>query len=133
MDIYNKIKFMRLFKGWSQEEMAEKLEMAVSGYAKIEQGKTDINFSRLQQIADLFGIELADLIRLSEKNVLNVIDNFNDNKNSVLSNISVSTPESDVKQEIEKLRLLNEQQTKEISYLKEIIDHLLKKEQKPAG
>lgn len=124
---------MRLFKGWSQEEMAEKLEMAVSGYAKIEQGKTDINFSRLQQIADLFGIELADLIRLSEKNVLNVIDNFNDNKNSVLSNISVSTPESDVKQEIEKLRLLNEQQTKEISYLKEIIDHLLKKEQKPAG
>jgi transcriptional regulator with XRE-family HTH domain len=133
MDIYNKIKFMRLFKGWSQEEMAEKLEMAVSGYAKIEQGKTDINFSRLQQIANLFEIELADLIRLSEKNVLNVIDNFNDNKNSVLSNISVSTPESDAKQEIEKLRLLNEQQMKEISYLKEIIDHLLKKEQKPAG
>jgi transcriptional regulator with XRE-family HTH domain len=133
MDIYNKIKFMRLFKGWSQEEMAEKLEMAVSGYAKIEQGKTDINFSRLQQIANLFEIELADLIRLSEKNVLNVIDNFNDNKNSVLSNISVSTPESDAKQEIEKLRLLDEQQMKEISYLKEIIDHLLKKEQKPAG
>lgn len=122
---------MRLFKGWSQEEMAEKLEMAVSGYAKIEQGKTDINFSRLQQIAKIFEIELADLIRLSERNVLNVIDNFNDNQNSVLSNITVSTPEFDAKQEIEKLRLLNEQQTKEISYLKEIIDHLLKKEQKP--
>jgi len=120
---------MRLFKGWSQEEMAEKLEMAVSGYAKIEQGKTDINFSRFQQIAKIFEIELADLIRLSERNVLNVIDNSNNN--SVSSNISISTLESNAKQEIEKLRLLNEQQTKEISYLKEIIDHLLKKEQKP--
>jgi transcriptional regulator with XRE-family HTH domain len=127
MEIYDKIKFMRMFKGWSQEDMAEKLEMAVSGYAKIEQGKTDINFSRLQQIATLFGIELSELIGLSEKNVFNVIGNSYDH--SISSNISVSTLEPDVKQEIEKLHLINEQQAKEITYLKEIIS-LLKKEEK---
>ena len=127
MEIYDKIKFMRMFKGWSQEDMAEKLEMAVSGYAKIEQGKTDVNFSRLQQIATIFGIELSDLIGLSEKNVFNVIGNSYDN--SISSNISVSTLEYDVKQEIEKLRLIIEQQAKEITYLKEIIS-LLKKEEK---
>jgi len=127
MELYDKIKFMRMFKGWSQEDMAEKLEMAVSGYAKIEQGKTDINFSRLQQIANLFGIELSDLIGLSDKNIFNVIENCNNQ--SVLSNFNVSTLESDVKQEIEKLRLINEQQAKEITYLKEIIS-LLKKEEK---
>jgi transcriptional regulator with XRE-family HTH domain len=127
MEIYDKIKFMRMFKGWSQEDMAEKLEMAVSGYAKIEQGKTDINFSRLQQIANLFGIELSDLIGLSKKNVFNVIENCNNQ--SVLSNFNVSTQNSDIKQEMEKLHLINEQQAKEITYLKEIIS-LLKKEEK---
>jgi hypothetical protein len=50
MELYDKIKFMRMFKGWSQEDMAEKLEMAVSGYAKIEQGKISIfrGFNKLR-------------------------------------------------------------------------------------
>jgi hypothetical protein len=63
------------------------------------------------------------LIGLSEKNVFNVIGNSCDHS----SNINVSTPESIIKQEFEKLRLTNEQQAKEITYLKEIIS-LLKKE-----
>lgn len=89
MEINEKIRFMRIFKGWSQEEMAEKLAMTVSGYAKIEQGKTDINFSRLRQIANLFEINLSDLIGLSEKNVFNVRGNCHNH--SVLSNVNIST------------------------------------------
>ena len=125
MELYERIKFMRMFKGWSQEDMAEKLEMAVSGYAKIEQGKTDVNFSRLQQIANVFGIELSDLITLSEKNVFHVIENHNNYYNSSYTNYKFS----DCPHEIEKLQLIIEQQAKEVAYLKEII-HLLKKEEK---
>lgn len=124
MELYERIKFMRVFKGWSQEDMAEKLEMAVSGYAKIEQGKTDVNFSRLQQIANVFGIELSDLIALSEKNVFSIIENcYNCNNSLHTSVINVYN----CQHEIEKLRFINEQQAKEIAYLKEIIQ-LLKKE-----
>jgi transcriptional regulator with XRE-family HTH domain len=112
-----------MFKGWSQEEMAEKLGMVVGGYSKIERGETDVNLSRLQQIAGIFGIELSHLIGLSEKNVFNVIENCN---NHILSNISVSVPESELKTQLEKAQLIIEQQTKEIFYLKEIIE-LMKK------
>lgn len=113
---------MRMYKGWSQEEMADKLHMALSGYAKIERGKTDVNYSRLQQIANIFEVELSDLVGLNEKNVLDFFENTNSNH---ISNVNVSIYESNVKQEIEMLRLVNEQQAKEIDYLKEII-HLLK-------
>ena len=122
MELHKKIRFMRMYKGWSQEEMADKLHMALSGYAKIERGKTDVNYSRLQQIANIFEVELSDLVGLNEKNVLNFFENTNSNH---ISNVNVSIHESNVKQEIEMLRLVNEQQAKEIDYLKEII-HLLK-------
>ena len=122
MELHKKIRFMRMYKGWSQEEMADKLHMALSGYAKIERGKTDVNYSRLQQIANIFEVELSDLVSLNEKNVLDFFENTNSNH---ISNVNVSIYESNVKQEIEMLRLVNEQQAKEIDYLKEII-HLLK-------
>lgn len=123
MELYEKIRFMRMFKGWSQEEMAEKLDMAVSGYAKIERGETDINFSRLQQIAQVFGIELAYLVGLSEKNVFNIIGSCNNSRcnHSPFTYFSVSTLDPILKQENEKLHIINEQQAKEIDYLKEII------------
>jgi transcriptional regulator with XRE-family HTH domain len=49
-----KIRIMRQQKGWSQEEMAEKLYMSVNGYANIERGETDVKIYRLQQIANVF-------------------------------------------------------------------------------
>jgi transcriptional regulator with XRE-family HTH domain len=124
MELCEKIRFMRMFKGWSQEEMAEKLGMVVSGYAKIERGETDVNFSRLTQIANLFGIELSNLIGLNEKNVFNVVENSN--YYSPLSNVTVSIPESEFKIQLEKFQIIVEQQNKEIAYLKEIIE-LMKK------
>lgn len=118
MELHEKIKFMRMFKGWSQEEIAEKLGMTVNGYAKIEKGETDTSFSRLQQISALFGIELPYLIGLSEKNVINLIEN-----RSHYNPINIFTSEAiELKHEIEKLRLIVEQKDREISYLKEIIN-----------
>jgi ribosome-binding protein aMBF1 (putative translation factor) len=38
MEVHENIKFLRQFKSWSQEQMAEKLDMSLNGYAKIEQG-----------------------------------------------------------------------------------------------
>ncbi len=41
MHIHEKIRFLRQQKGWSQEKMAEKLDMTSNGYAKIERGETE--------------------------------------------------------------------------------------------
>lgn len=70
MEIYEKIRFIRSFKGWSQEEMAHRLDVSVNAYAKIERGETDINLSRLKQIAEVLEIELSELFNLNEKSVI---------------------------------------------------------------
>ena len=62
MKFHEKIRFMRQSKNWSQEDMADKLGMSVAGYAKIEQGRTDANFSKLEQIASVFELDVVELL-----------------------------------------------------------------------
>lgn len=69
MAVHEKIKFIRQLKGWSQEDMAEKLAMSVNGYGSIERGETNVNISRLEQIAQVFGVELSQLVALNDKNI----------------------------------------------------------------
>ena len=119
---------MRQFKGWSQEEIAEKLDMSLKGYANIEHGETDIKISKLEQIAKTFGMTLLDIISLNEKNVFNLAETQNCNTfNSVFSSsapLSYFNDDSKLKVELQEIRSTIEQQT---YYFKEIIE-LLKKE-----
>ncbi len=62
-----KIKYLRNLKGWSQDEMADKLNISLPAYSKIERNITDINYSRMLQIAKVFGQTLPDLVNLSGK------------------------------------------------------------------
>lgn len=70
MEVHEKIKFLRLTKDWSQEDVAEMLDMSPNGYGSIERGETDVNLSRLKQIAQLFKVELSTLFD-EPKNVFN--------------------------------------------------------------
>lgn len=71
MSVYKTIKLLRIFHGWSQEEISCKLNISQNGYGCIERGDTNISLSRLEEIANLFGISLSELIQLSEKELLN--------------------------------------------------------------
>lgn len=48
MTLADKIRGVRMIKGFSQENMANMLEMSLRGYGDIERG-SDIPFSRLEQ------------------------------------------------------------------------------------
>ena len=122
MNVSDKIRFMRQLKGWSQEEMAEKLEMSPNGYANIEREETDVRFSRLEQIADVFGTNLTDLMSFGERSILYYCGDNNTITNQQTLN---ALPES-LTMELQKHQILLEQKDKEIQYLKEIIS-LLKK------
>lgn len=125
MQLHEKIKFIRNMKGWSQEEVAHRLGMSISGYGCIERGETDIPFSRLLYLAKVFEIDLLELLSVNEKNVFNLAGT-NNNQSNWHVNSSDSMEVIKLRSEVEKLNLLLEQQTKEIVYLKEIIE-LLKK------
>lgn len=49
MEVHEKIRFLRESKDWSQEAMAGKLNMSVSGYSKIERGETKIAIPKLKK------------------------------------------------------------------------------------
>ncbi len=114
MKVCDKIKHLRQAQGLSQEEIAEKLGMTANGYGGIERGEVDIKLSRLEQLSELFGVELIELLNRTEQNVFN----FSDTQNHC--NIGSKLVEDvKLKCEVEKLQM-------EVAYLKEIIE-LMKK------
>ena len=121
MELYDKIRFIRSFKNWSQEEMANRLGLSVNGYAKIERGESDITLSRLQQIVNVLGIDLAELFGLNEKNVFHFAEKCYAYHRLVDTSVTESV---ELKHKLEKSHLIIEQQEKEISYLKEEIVRL---------
>ncbi len=127
MEIHEKIRFIRLFKGWSQEEMAGKLEISVNAYAKIERGETDINLSRLKQVAAVLHTELSELFNLSEKSVVHLAgQNYIHLNLNLNGEIHYQVPElkPELKHELEKSQLMNKQLEQENMLLKQQINDL---------
>jgi len=61
-----KIRLLRQQKGWTQQDVAKKLDVSIPAFSKMETGITDLNLSRLNQIAKLFNLTLVQLISNSE-------------------------------------------------------------------
>ena len=61
-----KIRLLRHQKGWSQEDVAKRLDISIPAFSKIETGITDINLSRLEQIATLFDMTVVQLLTFNE-------------------------------------------------------------------
>jgi transcriptional regulator with XRE-family HTH domain len=137
MEVHEKIRHLRESKNWSQEEIAEKLNMSPSGYSKIERGETKVAIPKLIKIAEILEVDLIELIPLDGKNVYLIGTNHGNNNNSC----HIFNSEAEVAFENEKLQLQLELkdkelaikdkeialQQREIENLKEIIA-LLKKE-----
>ncbi|WP_207420566.1 helix-turn-helix domain-containing protein [Desertivirga brevis] len=61
-----KIRLLRHQKGWSQEDVAKRLDISIPAFSKIETGITDINLSRLEQIAKLFDMTVVQLLTFND-------------------------------------------------------------------
>lgn len=61
-----KIRLLRHQKGWSQEDVAKRLDISIPAFSKIETGITDINLSRLEQIANLFEMSVVQLLTFND-------------------------------------------------------------------
>ncbi len=119
MKLHEKIRFMRQLQGWSQEDMADKLEMSVSGYAHIERGETDVQLSKLEKIAKAFGVNLLELLTFGEKNIICLAGN----DQSIIQSFNAKE-QQEILHELEKSRLIVEQQRKELSLVYQEIEHL---------
>jgi len=113
MKVHEKIRAIRQSKNWSQDVMAEKLGMTSSGYAKIEQGRTDNHFSKLEQIAEIFDMDVVEFLAFGEKNVFFLMGD-NSIGNSSIS-MSVIGSSKELAFEIQKQQLIIELKDKELA------------------
>lgn len=132
MSVNDKIRTIRETRNWSQEDMAEKMNMSKNGYAKIERGETKFNLHKLEQIANIFNIDVLELIKNDDKNVLFFMNDHNTNyygsNENLTSEIDLLKLTISHKDELLKQRdLVIEQKDSEISALKEIISLLKSK------
>ncbi|TGY48561.1 XRE family transcriptional regulator [Rodentibacter caecimuris] len=125
MSVNEKIRKIREARGWSQEQMAEKLNMSLNGYAKIERGESKIYLYKLEQIAHVFDIDVVELMQSDGKSIC-----FQINENSYLSTNYYGDNEA-LMIENERLKLslsynqqLLEQKDNEILLLKEMVSLL---------
>ena len=110
-----KIKIMREMNQWTQEEVAEKLGMSTTGYAKIERGQTNVSVEKLKQIAQVFNVNVAQLLDDNERFVLFTnVDNHSNYNNYFGTNEKLSL-------ENEKLKQLLSAKESEIEALKKVI------------
>lgn len=76
-----KIRLLRHQKGWSQEDVAKRLDISIPAFSKIETGITDINLSRLEQISKLFEMSVVQLLTFNDleqdQNFINELDVVN--------------------------------------------------------
>ncbi|MGX2949194.1 helix-turn-helix domain-containing protein [Frederiksenia canicola] len=78
--------------------MAEKLNMSLNCYAKIERGETKLYLDKLEQIAQILDIDVVELIQSGEKNICFQIE-------SPLGSVYQGVGESSLLIEIERLKL----------------------------
>ena len=62
-ELSNNIRKIRVLRGLTQEYVANDLGISLVAYGKIEQGKTDISYSRLTQIAEYFNIDITTIFQ----------------------------------------------------------------------
>lgn len=134
MKTCEKIRLMRENKRWSQEEVANKLNMSANGYAKIERGETRLNLPRLEQIAEIFETDIFEFIRPESGWHCHIGDNNIGDNNSDIAFYNHADQELNF--QIERLNLIIQhqkellqqkdnlliQQAEELASLKEIID-----------
>ncbi|TRC56110.1 helix-turn-helix domain-containing protein [Mannheimia haemolytica] len=71
MKVHEKIKLLRENNHWTQDEMAQKLSMTTKGYAKIERGETISNLPKIEQIAEIFNMDICELLAHKEEIIEN--------------------------------------------------------------
>ena len=114
MEIGEKIKKIRELKNYTQEYMAQKLEMTQAGYGKIERNESEVTYPRLEKIAEILKVTVEDIINFNEKMIFNVM--HNQTGNGYVVNNGLSDQEKKLYEQI------ISQQKDEILFLKKIIE-----------
>lgn len=75
--IGERLKKARLSKGFTQEQLAEKLDVSVAFLSRAERGNVKINLSRITQICNILDVSISNILTGTVSNSKNYLtDDF---------------------------------------------------------
>lgn len=92
--ISENIKNIRELKNYTQEYIANQLGMTQAGYSKIENGNTDVAYSKIIEIAKVLGVTTEELISFDSQRYFHSFNNVRGNNNG---SITIRAESIDVK------------------------------------
>ncbi len=81
------IKKFRELRNLSREQVAAELDMSLSGYSKIERGETELSLGKLNKIASVLGVDVAQILSFDASQVFNISNNENVNAGMKTQNV----------------------------------------------
>lgn len=100
--IGERIREARKKKGWSQEKLAEEIDIATAFLSRVERGHSQINLKRLSQIANALDVPMETLItgvitssdKYLDKELYKVLIKCTPDKQKLIYNIAKAVSES---------------------------------------
>ncbi len=118
MSIGNKVKKLRELRNYTQEYMADRLGMSLTGYGKIERDEVDIPYKRLEQLSEALGVKTVDILNFDEKVILNFSNNKNINAGYVVHQVISADMQRVYEEQITLLKEMMKMKDDEIVRLK---------------
>jgi transcriptional regulator with XRE-family HTH domain len=125
VEIGHNIRRIREIRNYTQEAVADMVGMSVTAYGDIERGKSDVNFSRLADIAKALDVKEEDIVTFGSitynNNIhdgLNGVNNqgtINNNNPSALEYVERGLFDKVVKDKDEEIVFLREQLKKALA------------------
>ena len=72
--IGSKIRKLRNQREYSQEYMAQKLNISPATYSKQERGETDLTVNQVEKIAEVLEVEVSELLDLGNNQIVHLKD-----------------------------------------------------------
>ena len=117
LQIGQKIKKLRELKNFTQSHLASELGITQSAYSKMELGETEVSYTKLARIAEVFGMSPEEIMTFNEQMIFNVMHNQTGNGFVINKGFT----ENEKKLYEDQIVHLKE----EINYLKKVLDKLL--------
>lgn len=115
LTIGNKIKKFRELRNFTQEFMADQLDMSTTGYGKIERDEVDVPYSRLTKIAEVLKVKVEDIVGFDEKFIFNI--SGQQNFGYIQPTFNINFPEKLQQLYEDKIKLLEDK----IKYLENLV------------
>ena len=117
--IGHRLRKLRESKDLGQDWIAHELGMSVSGYSRIERDEVKITYDKLERIATILNVPVADILNHQEASQVNDTTT-NNNTNNNGQTLEIEKLESLYREQINNLR-------EEVAYLRDLLRKTMEK------